>query len=154
MNIIIGDFATKTKDGLNKEEITSDLTNYLNTKYNDDHKDLIVTLIVINIIGIIGIFITLKNKILSTLIIIILLLGDLILLYKLHKKTTLQEEAKKITSRNLNNHLEQITAEAMDYQNMLKGDNEEYKDLNNFLDNLRIDSFINTNNERNIKIGD
>ncbi len=81
-------------------------------------------------------------------------MGDLILLYKLHKKTTLQEEAKKITSRNLNNHLEQITAEAMDYQNMLKGDNEEYKDLNHFLDNLRIDSFINTNNERNIKIGD
>ena len=108
----------------------------------------------INILGIIGIFITLNNKILSTLLIIILVLGDLFLLYKLHKKTTLNEESKKILSRDLNNTLERITAEVIDYRNMLNGDKEMEKSLMAFLENLRTEDFIKSNNERNIEIGE
>ena len=154
INIQINDFQTKTIDGKNREEIASDLTNYLNNTFNDDGKDLIITLIIINIIGIIGIFITLNNRILSTLLIIILILGDLILLYKLHKRTVLQAESKRILSRDLNNQLEQITAEVIEYQNMLSGDKEMYEKLIVFLDSLNANNFINTNNERNIEIGE
>ena len=154
INIKIDDFNTKTKDGKNREEIAFDLENYLNNKYNDDNKDLIIKLIIINILGIIGIFITLKNRLLSSLIIVILILGDIILLIKLHKKTVLQNELKRIEDNNLQKYLEMITAETIEYQNMITGDYIELENLNSFLDNLRVDSFINSNNERNIEIGD
>ena len=154
INIKIDDFNTKTKDGKNREEIAFDLENYLNNKYNDDNKDLIIKLIIINILGIIGIFITLKNRLLSSLIIAILILGDIILLIKLHKKTVLQNELKRIEENNLQKYLEMITAETIEYQNMITGDYIELENLNSFLDNLRVDSFINSNNERNIEIGD
>ena len=154
INIQIDNFQTKTVDGMNRDEIANDLTVHLNKEFNDDAKDLIVILLVINILGIIGIFITLNNKILSTILIIILAIGDLFLLYRLHRRTTLQDKAKKILSSNLNNRLEQINAEILDYQNIMKDDKTKYNELIVFLDNLRTEDFINSNNERNIEIGD
>ena len=73
---------------------------------------------------------------------------------KLHKKTVLQNELKRIEDNNLQKYLEMITAETIEYQNMITGDYIELENLNSFLDNLRVDSFINSNNERNIEIGD
>ena len=154
LNIQINNFQTKTIDGLNRDEIANDLSVHVNKEFNYDGKDLIITLLIVNILGIIGIFITLKNRILSTLLIIILIIGDLFLLYKLHKKTTLNEESKKILSKDLNNKLERITAEVIDYRNMLNGDKEMEKNLMVFLDNLRTEDFMNSNNERNIEIGE
>ena len=154
INIQINDFQTKTIDGLNRDEIANDLSNYLKNTFNDDGKDLIITLIIINILGIIGIFITLNNRILSTLLIIILILGDIILLFKLHRRTTLQEQSKQILSRDLNNQLERITSEVIDYNNILNDDKEMEKNLMVFLDNLKTEDFIHSNNERNIEIGD
>ncbi len=154
INISINDFQTKTIDGQNRNEIANDLTIHLNKTFNDDAKDLIVILLVVNILGIIGIFVTLNNKVLSTILITIIVLGDLFLLYRLHRRTTLQEKAKKILSNDLNNKLEQINAEITDYRNIMKDDEEKYKELIVFLDNLRKEDFINSNNERNIEIGD
>ena len=154
INIQINNFQTKTKDGLNRDEIANDLSIHVNKEFNYDGKDLIITLLIINILGIIGIFITLKSRVLSTILIILLVLGDLYLLYKLHKKTTLNEESKKILSRDLNNTLERITAEVIDYKNMLNGDKEMEKNLMVFLDSLRTEDFINSNSERNIEIGE
>lgn len=154
INIKINNFQTKTKDGLNRDEIANDLSIHVNKEFNYDGKDLIITLLIINILGIIGIFITLKSRVLSTLLIILLVLGDLYLLYKLHKKTTLNEESKKILSRDLNNTLERITAEVIDYKNMLNGDKEMEKNLMVFLDSLKTEDFINSNSERNIEIGE
>ena len=154
INIQINNFQTKTKDGLNRDEIANDLSVHVNKEFNYDGKDLIITLLIINILGIIGIFITLKSRVLSTILIILLVLGDLYLLYKLHKKTTLNEESKKILSRDLNNTLERITAEVIDYKNMLNGDKEMEKNLMVFLDSLRTEDFINSNSERNIEIGE
>ena len=154
INIQINNFQTKTRDGLNRDEIANDLSVHVNKEFNYDGKDLIITLLIINILGIIGIFITLKSRVLSTILIILLVLGDLYLLYKLHKKTTLNEESKKILSRDLNNTLERITAEVIDYKNMLNGDKEMEKNLMVFLDSLRTEDFINSNSERNIEIGE
>jgi len=154
INIKINNFETKTTDGRNTEDIKKDVSLYINQEFNDDGKDLIVTLLIVNIIGIIGIFITLKSKILSTILIALLVIGNLILFYKLHKRTKTQEEAKKALSKALSDALERITAEVIDYQNILIDDQNKFNELNVFLDNLKAEDFLNSNNERNIEIGD
>ena len=155
IDIQINNFKTISYSGvIVPEEAKKDLNVYINNEIKDDTKDLIVTLIVLNIIGIIGIFITLKNRILSSLIIAILVIGDLILLYKLHQKTTYQEKSKEILRKDISNILERVNVELVDYNNFIKDDNISLNELNSFLANLRVNDYLHTNNERNIRIGD
>lgn len=153
-NITINDFQTKTTDGQNMTYIKSELELYLSNKFNNEDKDLIIILLFVNIIGIIGIFITLNSKILSTILIIILLLGNIVLFYKLNKRSKIRNiEKNKIRSDTIN-ALERILAESIDYYNIQKEDEEEYHKLINFLNNIEVRNYLNSNNERNINIGE
>ena len=134
--------------------IKSELELYLSNKFNNEDKDLIIILLFVNIIGIIGIFITLNSKILSTILIIILLLGNIVLFYKLNKRSKIRNiEKNKLRSDTINT-LERILAESIDYHNIQKEDEEEYHKLINFLNNIEVRNYLNSNNERNINIGE
>ena len=148
-NIVIGEFTTTTTDGTNGNEIKSEINTYINNKFNSEDKDLIITLLIINIVGIIGIFITLNNKILSTILILII-----ILFYKLNKRNALRNLEKNKMKTSLWNSTEKVLAETIDYKNMQKEDEQHYYELINFLSNLKADNYINSNNERNINIGE
>ena len=152
INITIGEFNTKTFDGTNHSEVLKDLEQYLNNKYNIDDKDLILTLLIINILGIIGIFVTLNNKVLSTLLIIIIIIGNIILFTKLNQKTKLRDYEKNKTKNSISLTLERILAEVIDYTNMMKDDKIKYDELLVFLNNLNQNNFAKTINERNIEI--
>ncbi len=154
INIAIHEFHTKTNDGTNLPETKKDLENYLNSKYNSEDKDLILILLIVNIIGIIGIFITLNNKILSTILIIILVLGNIILFYNLNKRTQLRSNEKNKLRNSLVPIIERVLAETVDYKNMIKEDQIKQNELYVFLNNLNKNNFIKSNNERNINIGE
>lgn len=153
-NIVIGEFTTTTTDGTNGNEIKSEINTYINNKFNSEDKDLIITLLIINIVGIIGIFITLNNKILSTILILIIIVGNIILFYKLNKRNVLRNLEKNKMKTSLWNSTEKVLAETIDYKNMQKEDEQHYYELINFLSNLKADNYINSNNERNINIGE
>ena len=153
-NIVISDFNTTTLDGTNSNQIRSEIDAYLNNKYNSEDKDLIIILLIVNIIGIIGTFITLSNKILSTVLIIILIIGNIILFYKLNKRNKLRNLEKNKRKTSLCNSLEKVLAETIDYKSMQKEDEQHYQELMSFLNNLTPENYINSNNERNISIGE
>ena len=134
--------------------IKSELELYLSNKFNNEDKDLIIILLFVNIIGIIGIFITLNSKILSTILIIILLLGNIVLFYKLNKRSKIRNIEKNKLRSDTINALERILAESIDYHNIQKEDEEEYHKLINFLNNIEVRNYLNSNNERNINIGE
>lgn len=152
--IKIDNFLTKTKDGNNLNETKKDLENYLSTIFNEEDKDLIVTLLIVNILGIIGIFITLNNQVLSTILIIILLLGNIILLFQLHQRSKLRTREKNKLRKSITDTLERVLAETTDYQNMLKEDEINYQKLITYLTNLEANNYTKSNNERNLNIGE
>ena len=154
INISIDKFKTTTKDGSNLKEAKQDLEAYLSTIFNEEDKDLIITLLIINILGIIGIFITLNSKILCTLLIIIILLGNFILLFKLNQRNRLRTREKNKLRINIGNTLERVLAETTDYNNLMLEDNKHYIELKTYLNNLEAENYTKSNNERNINIGE
>lgn len=153
-NISIDNFETKTKDGKNRDEINKELKEYISTQFNNDDKDLIVILLIVNILGIIGIFITLNNKTLNIILISILAIGNLFLMYQLHKRNNLRTKEKIKLQNNISSKLDRILAEALDYTNIINTDKEKYIELINFLNTINQNNFLKTNNERNISIGE
>ena len=153
IKILIDKFSTKTTDGTNHNETKQDLENYLGTIFNEEDKDLIVILLIINILGIIGIFITLNNKILSTILIIILVLGNLFLLFRLNQRSRLRNREKNKLRISIGNTLEKVLAETIDYKNMINQDKIKYEELKTYLNNLEAKNYAKSNNERNINIG-
>src|SRR5699024_10250770 len=126
-NITVNNFETKTLNGQNFAEIKKELETHLNSQFNEEDKDLIIILLLVNIIGIICIFITLNSKLLSSILIIILVLGNIILFYKLNKRSKLRNIAKQKMYNETINNLERVLAEATDYNEILKTDDEDYQ---------------------------
>lgn len=152
INITINDFQTKTKDGTNRNETSSDLNNYLASKFISDDKDLILTLLIINIIGVIGISFTFNNKILSTLLIVILIIGNIILFVKLNNRSKIRNQSKNQLKNNINSILERVLAETVDYLNIMKDDKVHLNELLVYLNSLNETNYIKSNNERNIEV--
>lgn len=152
--IKINNFNTKSTDGTNLDEVKQDLELYLNKEFQDEDKDLIVILLIVNIIGIIGIFITLNNHLLSTILIIIIILGNIILFYKLHHRNHLRQVEKNKLRNDYLSRLEKILAQIVDYQVVEKDDELHYDELINFINNLDAKDYITSNGERNIIIGE
>ena len=153
INIEINKFKTTT-DGNNLDVIKQELENYIATEFNDEDKDLIVILLIINIIGIIGIFITLNNPLLRNILIAIIVLGNIIFFYKLNHRNHLRTIEKNKLRNDYLNRLEKILAQTIDYQNILKHNETNYEELLVLIDNLDTKNYVTSNNERNIVIGE
>ena len=152
--IQINGFNTTTIDGKNKQQINSELNNYVNTYFPDNDNKTIIPLIIINIIGIIGLFVTLNNKTLSTILIIVLVLGNILLFAKLNKSVKIRNEAKHKLKNEITLNIERALAETIDYKTMQEDDNKKRDELMLFLDNIKPENFIKSNNERNIDVGE
>jgi len=146
-------FTTTTNDGTNVQEIEDNLNVHLNSIFNQEDKDILLILLGINILGIIGIFVTMNSKILSGIIIVLLIIGNLVFFAKLGKRKQLRDQGKSILGKKISDTLEKTLAEAMDYSNMIKDDQKKYEELKAYLTNINPVNYINTNNERNIEIG-
>lgn len=154
IKIVIDGFQTKTIDGKNREEINSDINYYVNNYFPDTDRNIIIPLIIINIIGIIGLCITLNNKTLSTILIIIIIVGNILLFTKLNKQTKLRNESKIKLKNEINTNLERILAETIDYKNIQQEDEIKRNELMLFLNNIKPENYMSSNNERNLNIGE
>ena len=154
INIQIEDFQTKTKDGLNQSQINEEIDSFVEHKYKDDSKDLIAMLIAINILGIIGIFFTLTKPIFVLIILMILVIGNVLLIIKLSKKMSDQRTIKNSHKDILNNYVERVLAEVVDYYQIIDNNQAKLKELNVFLDKMNASDYLKNNHERNIEIGE
>ena len=152
--IQVGDFTTFSKDGKNIDKIREDANTFIASKFAVDDKDLILTLIVIDIVGIIGLFITRNGGILNILLIIALILSNLFLFIKLSKRSRIREIARQNMKNNLFNSLDQILAEMVDYSDVIKDDMETYDIIVTKLNNMVTTNYMASNGERNIDVGD
>lgn len=152
-SIKINDFETTTSDGKNHKQINEEIELFISNIHNKDEYSLLIALIIINILGITGIFITTNSQILCTIIGIILITTDAFLLLRLNKKTKAQNIVKNQVREYINIRIEKYLAEIVEYQNTLKERQLDKNNLYNFLNNLKENNLSN-NQERNIRIGE
>jgi len=113
-----------------------------------------VPLIIINILGIIGLCFTLSNNILSILLVILLIIANVLLFSKLNTVSRLRNESKAKLTNELTLSLERILAETIDYKSLQKEDETKRNELMVYLNTIKAENYINSNNERNIDIGE
>ncbi len=154
ISLKINNFETTTKTGTEKENINRELDAFVDKEFQEDDKGLIIVLIILNVLGIVGIFITLINRVLSGILIGMVLIGNLLLLIRLHRKTMNRIIAKRSLKETINEKLETVLAEVVDINKMTKEDLNEKQKLLVFLNNIKPEDYINSNKERNIKIGE
>ncbi|MBQ2639462.1 MAG: hypothetical protein IJF92_01720 [Bacilli bacterium] len=151
VNIKIDNFVTSVNENTTKQKNHEDIVNYLNKKYPIDDKTLTSILFAINIVGVVGIFITLKS-IFSMIIGIGLLIADIVLVYKIFKDRDTVNKSKNNEGKALSSTMERTMAEVVDYKNTIKENEVNFNNLKAFLNSIDNNSYIKSNNERNIKI--
>ena len=149
----IDEFSDKSSDGTNYDEVRNNLTNYLDNKFDKEDKFSIVALIVVNIIGIIGIFLTMNNSVLFGLLVALLIIGNLLLIYKMSKTRKLLLNEKKRLEMLYINQIDNVMAEILDYGNIMANAKDHYEDLISYLNNLNPVDYMESNGERNLNIG-
>lgn len=150
LNIVLDDFNTNTLDGSDYNEAINKLDIYLNNRFVPNDKDLILLLSIIDIVGLIIVFLTLNYRLINILLIIILLISNIYIFKNILNRQKARNEERDRVKENYTVLLERIYAEIVDY-NTIKNNNLEYQNkLMTFLNNLDENSYINNNNERNI----
>jgi len=152
LELNIDDFTTRTNNGTNNKEIDKELNLFIDNKYVVDDKDLLVILIIVNLMGIIGIFLTINSGTIFTILIIFLIISDILLLSKLFKRNNINKLLKEKYYKDYNSKVEVTLAEIIDYNNLIKNNMVKYDELMTFLDNLNVRNYVNNNGERNIDI--
>ncbi len=154
INIEVNGFMTDVTDVIDRDKLNRELDDYVEKEYGGEDKDIIIIGIILNILGIIGIFIILNNRILCSILIAIVIIGDILIMAKMSKRNRMRMNAKMKTKNSINNVLDKILAETVDYFNLLKGDEVEYNKLINYLNSINTLDYIKSNGERNIRIGE
>ena len=152
LELNIDDFTARTNNGTNNKEIDKELNLFIDNKYVVDDKDLLVILIIVNLMGIIGIFLTINSGTILTILIIFLIISDILLLSKLFKRNNINKLLKEKYYKDYNSKVEVTLAEIIDYNNLIKNNMIKYDELMTFLDNLNVRNYVNNNGERNIDI--
>lgn len=150
IEISINDFNTKSLDGQNFKDVLNNLETYLNNKHNTEDKSLLILLIFIDIVGLLSIFLTINFTLINILLVIVLIVANIILFRNINNKTKIKKAEKNREREIMTIALTKIFAEITDYHNLLTEQQSQYKQLETYLNNLRTEDYINSNNERNI----
>ena len=143
--IEVDGFSTSTIDGRNGEQVKREIKHHVDAMFIDNDKNLIIPIIIIDILGIMGLCLALGNNILSIILIILLILGNIFLFIKLNNVTRLRNESKQKLYYNLLLNLERALAETIDYKNIQKEDEEKRNELMLFLNTIKPENYINSN---------
>ena len=150
IEITIGDFNTKSLDGKNFKDVLNDLDTYLNNKHNTEDKSLLILLIFIDIVGLLSIFLTINFRLINILLAIVLLVANILLFRNINNKAKLKKAEKNREKEIMVIALTKIFAEITNYHNQLIEQQGQFKQLETYLNNIRTEDYIKSNNERNI----
>ena len=154
INISIDNFKFLIGKETNIEDINKEIDRYINTNYRINDKLFWILLLVINLVGVVSVFLVLSMQIMVVIIILLLIIGNITLFYKTYQEYKALQEEKEVESKNLKSVCDVIYAEIVDYRNTIKNNGMEYKKLQAYLDGIDVNSFISTNNDRKLDLGD
>lgn len=157
ININIDSWQATTTNGQNEKELIQDLYNHIDQEtYNEIFgKNLIdIKMITITIIGLILAIITIKQPIISLVILLGIILFDTYVFYinysERQQKIKKREERKEYSKNILLNTI----AEIVDFTFICKDNEKTHNEINTFLNSLDYRNYIKEhNNIRNIEIG-
>ena len=86
--------------------------------------------------------------------VILLIIANVLLFSKLNTVSRLRNESKAKLTNELTLSLERILAETIDYKSLQKEDEAKRNELMVYLNTIKAENYINSNNERNIDIGE
>ena len=152
IEIKVDDFTTNTTDATNYNEVIKELETFLENKYKVDEKNVLLVLIIINTLGLIGVFLTFEKAAFIIIIAIAMLIANIILLTKIKNEQTASKNEKKRIKENISSSITKAFAEITDYNNALIKNKNNYQRLQTYLSNLNTIDYINNNDERNIII--
>lgn len=153
-NITFDNFSTVINNEIDRKRIDNEIEIYLDNEFKDKDKSLYGLLISINIVSIIGLFFTFKNKALFLVVLLIMLIGNILLIYKMVSQSTITKKSKKIKKEAFKTTMDLVLAEYTDYKNILNTNKEKYTELKTYLDSIDSSNYVRTNNGRDINIGE
>ena len=113
-----------------------------------------ILLLVINLVGVVSVFLVLSMQVMVIIIIALLIVGNITLFYKTYQEYKTLQEEKEAESKHLKSVCDVIYAEVVDYRNIIKNNGIEYKKLQAYLDGIDVNSYISTNRDRQIDLGE
>ena len=154
IKIDIDNISVETNDGSNIEEAKNIISNILKSEHIVDDKYMIFLIAIINIIGVMGIIFMSSYSFIQIFILFVLVVTNIYLIYSIIKKKILNNRQMKEKENILYSNMERIFAEVTEYKNIIKEKNKDFDKLNTFLDNIKIENYLKTNDERNIMVGE
>lgn len=153
LNISINEWNGLTKNGNNELELQKNLDDYLEDKFHDEvYSDRLfnIKMLFSIIIGVIGIFLTLKQPVLAAIIFCIVLIFNIVEFLRAYSKRESKIKQLNEIKKQHKLLLSNIMAEIVDYYFIYKNSK---KDPNNFIDYINAfnyEDYIQNNSSRNI----
>lgn len=155
LNISINEWNGITKDGSNETELQRNLAEHLDNSFHDevysDHFFNIKMLFSI-IIGLIGIFLTLKQPILAAIIFSVVLIFNIVEFLKAYSKRESKIKQLNEIKKQHKTLLSNIMAEIVDYYFIYKNSEKDRSNFINYITSLNYENYIHNNSTRNIII--
>lgn len=155
INISINEWSGLTKNGSNEIELQKSLEEHLEDKFHNevysDHLFNIKMLIAI-IIGVIGIFLTLKQPILAAIIFSIVLIFNVVEFLRAYSKRESKIKQLNEIKKQHKILLTNIMAEIVDYYFIYKNSEQDQKIFINYINSLNYENYIGNMSSRNIII--
>ena len=153
LNIKINDWNGLTKNGSNEKELLDNLDNHLEDVFHSevysDHLFNIKMLIAI-IIGVTGIFLTLSQPIIASIIFCIVLIFNVIEFLRAYSKRDAKIKQLNEIKKQHKILLSNILAEITDYYFIYKNSETDRNNFINYINSFNYEEYINNNNSRNI----
>lgn len=153
LNIQINEWNGTTKNGSNENELQKNLNDYLDDKFHDevysDHLFNIKMLIAI-VIGLIGIFFTLKQPIVAAIIFSIVLIFNVVEFLRVYSKRESKIKQLNEIKKQHKTLLSNIIAEIVDYYFIYKNSEKDRDNFINYINSFNYDEYIINENPRTI----
>ncbi|MBQ7137044.1 MAG: hypothetical protein IJO43_03625 [Bacilli bacterium] len=153
LNITINEWNGLTKTGNNESELQKNLESYLDDKFYDEvygvHLFNIKMLVAI-VLGLIGIFLTLKQPILAAVIFCAVLIYNVVEFLRAYSKRETKVKQLNEIKKQHKTLLTNIMAEIVDYYFIYKNSEKDRDNFINYVNSLNYEQYIDNNASRNI----
>ena len=157
INITINDWTGSTKNGSNEIELQKNLASFLDDKFHDEvYSDRLFNLkmLISVVIGLLGIFLTLKQPIVATIIFCIVLIFNVVEFIKNYSKRENKINQLNDIKKQHKVLLSNIVAEIVDYYFIYKDSMKDREKFINYINSFNCEDYIkvDTSSSRNIII--
>jgi len=157
INITINDWTGSTKNGSNEIELQKNLASFLDDKFHDEvYSDRLFNLkmLISIVIGLLGIFLTLKQPIVAAIIFCIVLIFNVVEFIKNYSKRENKINQLNDIKKQHKVLLSNIIAEIVDYYFIYKDSMKDREKFINYINSFNCEDYIkvDTSNSRNIII--